>query len=109
MAHHLHTRMRRAPYPAKTLSMRVLDVAVYVVGIVGPLATIPQVLQIYTTHQASGISLTTWGLYALCDIPWIIYAFVHREPPLIICYILWFTFNTLVAVGVLIYGAPMLF
>ncbi len=104
---HFHTRQRQHPYPAKSLSMRVLDVAVYVVGVVGPLATIPQLVQIYATHSASGVSFTTWGLYAITDIPWIIYALMHREPPLIMCYLLWFVFNSLVAFGVLLYGGSM--
>src|ERR1700688_4365969 len=81
-AHHYHTRVRRQPYPAKSMGLRALDVVVYIAGILGPLATLPQVLQIYTTHNASGISLATWSLYALFDLPWIIYAIVHREPPL---------------------------
>jgi uncharacterized protein with PQ loop repeat len=109
IAHHLHTRRRQEPYPANTSGLRVLDAVVYVAGIVGPLATIPQVLQIYTTHNASGISFLTWGVYALLDIPWVIYAFAHREPPLIVCYSLWFLFNSLVAIGVLLYGPALIF
>jgi uncharacterized protein with PQ loop repeat len=87
--------------------MRVLDVVVYIVGVLGPLATIPQVVQIYSTHDASGVSVLSWGIYTLFDIPWIIYALVHREPPLIVCYILWFIFNGLVAVGAVLYGGSM--
>ena len=105
-AHHFFARRRREPYPATRVGLRMLDIVVYIAGIVGPLATIPQVLQIYTTHSASGVSFVTWGAYALFDIPWIIYAIVHREPPLLLCYILWFFFNSLVAIGVLLYGAP---
>ena len=106
---HFHIRKRREPYPAKSFWMRVLDVAVYTAGILGPLATIPQVLQIYTTHSATGVSLATWSIYALFDLPWVVYAFVHREPPLIVCYLLWFFFNALVAVGVLLYGPHVIF
>ncbi len=87
--------------------MRMLDIAVYVVGVAGPLATLPQLIEIYSTHNADGVSFVTWGLYAVTDLPWVIYAFVHREPPLIICYVLWFSFNAAVAIGVLIYGNPM--
>jgi len=102
--HHLHIRKRREPYPSTRVWMRILDIVVYVVGIIGPLATIPQVLQIYLSRDASGVSFITWGIYAIADIPWIVYAIAHRERPLIICYILWFFFNTLVSVGALIYG-----
>lgn len=97
------------PYPARTVGMRLLDVLVYAVGILGPLATIPQVVQIYTTHNVSGISFFTWSLYALFDIPWIIYAVAHRERPLIVCYSLWLVFNSLVAIGVAFYSPGLLF
>lgn len=84
--------------------MQVLDVLVYISGILGPLATIPQVIQIYSTHNAAGVSVASWSLYALFDLPWVVYAIVHKERPLMICYILWFGFNASVAVGALIYG-----
>lgn len=108
-AHHLHRRRRREPYPATGVGLRVLDIVVYAAGIAGPLATIPQVLEIYTTHSAEGVSLVTWLMYALFDLPWVIYAIVHREPPLILCYALWFAFNCAVVVGVLLYGPPLTF
>lgn len=106
--HHYHTRKRAEPYPARTYGMRLLDFVVYVAGVAGPLGTIPQVVQIYSTHDASGVSLLTWTIYALFDIPWIIYAFVHKERPLIVCYCLWFVFNAAVALGALLYGIPQI-
>ncbi len=102
--HHLHTRKRREPYPAKSKWLRMLDFIVYGAGILGPLATYPQVYQIYSTQNATGLSLLTWGTYALLDIPFIVYSYLHREPPLIICYILWFVFNVAVTIGILLYG-----
>jgi MtN3 and saliva related transmembrane protein len=106
MPPHYHRRARREPYPSQRLWMRVLDIVVYIVGILGPLATIPQLYQIYSTHDAMGVSFITWAMYAVFDLPWVIYAFVHKEPPLIICYLLWFIFNILVAVGALLYAVP---
>ena len=101
--YHLHTRQRSA-YPARDSRIRALDAVVYVVGILAPLATIPQFLDIYMTHNASGVSVLSWGTYALFDIPFIAYATVHKAKPLIVCYWLWFIFNSSVAIGALIYG-----
>ena len=106
--HHYHVRKRREPYPARTWGMRLLDACVYTAGIIGPLATIPQIIKIYSSHDALGVSLLTWSMYALFDIPWIIYAIVHRERPLIVCYVLWFLANTTVAIGALLYGGTHL-
>ena len=102
--HHFHIRKRLEPYPSKRTLIRALDVVVYVVGILGPLATIPQVIKIYAAQDATGVSVLSWGIYALFDITWIVYAIVHKERPLIICYSLWFFFNVLVTVGALVYG-----
>ncbi|KKW27034.1 MAG: hypothetical protein UY70_C0018G0001 [Candidatus Kaiserbacteria bacterium GW2011_GWB1_52_6] len=103
---HLRKRLSRAlePYPASTRGKRVLDAIIYFIGIVGPLAAIPQLVKIYSMHDASDISLISWSTWALFDIPWIIYGFVHKEPPLLIAYTLWLVFNTLVVVGAILYG-----
>lgn len=102
--HHLHIRKRREPYPARKYWLRLLDGVVYVVGILGPLATIPQIVQIYYFHNASGVSALSWSIYALFDIPFIIYATVHKERPLMICYWLWLFFNSAVAIGAILYA-----
>ena len=109
---HLHLRKRQGndyePYPARGFWLRFLDHLVLVVGIIGPVATIPQILKIYLTQNAAGVSALSWGTWALLDIPWILYGLAHRERPIAITYILWCTANTLVFVGVLLYGDGLL-
>ncbi len=109
---HLHLRKRRAagyePYPARGVWLRFLDRLVLVAGVVGPVATIPQILKIYLTQDATGVSALSWGTWALFDIPWILYGLAHRERPIAITYALWFTVNALVFVGVLLYGDGLL-
>ncbi len=101
--HHLHVRKRREPYPARTSALRLLDGVVLVVGILGPIFSIPQILLIYVGQQAAGVSPESWAAWALLDIPWIIYGLVHRERPIVITYTLWLICNTLVFVGALLY------
>ncbi|MBI5457412.1 hypothetical protein HY971_01675 [Candidatus Kaiserbacteria bacterium] len=106
--HHLHLRKRASgglePFPARTPWKRLLDKAVLGVGVIGPLASIPQVLKIYLTQDATGLSGISWGIWALLDIPWIAYGLVHRERPIIVAYSLWLTVNSLVFIGALMYG-----
>ncbi|MDO8514373.1 MAG: PQ-loop domain-containing transporter [bacterium] len=110
--HHLHLRKRISrglePFPARTLWKRSLDKVVLGVGIIGPLASIPQVLKIYLVQDATGLSGISWGIWALLDIPWIIYGLVHRERPIIVAYSLWFTVNSLVFIGAMMYGGGLL-
>ena len=106
--HHLHLRKRLSralePYPARTFWKRLLDKTVYVVGVIGPVMTIPQIVLIYVGRDASGIAPISWLAWALLDIPWIIYGLVHREFPIVITYTLWFVCNMLVFIGALLYG-----
>ena len=104
--HHIHNR--REPYPARSWSLRLLDRTIYVAGVVGPLMTIPQLIKIYAFHDAAGVSLLTWGAYALLDLPWILYGVAHKLRPITLTYVLWFTFNSLVCLGVLLYGSSSL-
>ena len=85
--HHLHVRKRfyknLEPFPAKSFWKRLLDRAVLAAGVAGPIMTIPQVLDIFLSQNAAGVSVISWSSYALFDIIWIIYGFVHREMPII--------------------------
>jgi uncharacterized protein with PQ loop repeat len=104
---HLHIRKRRQsihdPYPHPNRWINALDKLVLVVGILGPVMTLPQILKIFVDKNASGVSAITWLLFAVFDIPWIVYGFVHKEKPILISYILWFTTNTIVVIGTLMY------
>lgn len=88
--------------------MRGLDHVVLAAGIIAPIMTMPQILKIYLLEDASGVSVITWGTFALLDIPWVIYGIAHRSRPIIITYVLWFTMNAVVVVGALMYGASFL-
>ena len=105
--HHIHRRKRchkmLEAYPHKNKWVRFLDRFLLFVAVIGPLMTFPQILKIYVGQNAAGISIWTWSFYALIDIPWIIYGFVHKEKPIVIAYFLWLVTNLIVLVGALIY------
>lgn len=95
---------RAEPYPAQRLWLRVLDKTVLVVGTVGPLMTLPQILLIYTTHNATGVSPISWGAWAMLDLPWVIYGLAHRDIAIMLTYTLWCVMNITVCVGAVLYG-----
>lgn len=90
-----------------TLFMRLLDKVVLTVGVIGPLMTIPQILKIYILQDATGVSVLSWGAYALLDIPWILYGLLHGVRPILVTYSLWVIMNCLVVSGALMYGAGL--
>ncbi len=100
---HYAVRRRMEPYPATSLWLRLLDHLIYVVGIIGPVMTLPQIYLIFSTHNASGVSAISWLAWALLDVPWIIYGLAHKQPPIALTYFLWFLGNFAVFIGALIY------
>ena len=80
------------------------DRIMVLVGLVSPIATIPQVIKVFATHRqhAAGQSLITWGIYTAISILWVIYGLRRRETPLIIGNALGVIMYGLVAVGILI-------
>ncbi len=53
-----------------------------VMGLVSPVATIPQIVKLYFTHSehAGGLSITTWGMYTMIALLWTIYGLYHQNP-----------------------------
>ena len=101
--HHVRARMRREPFPATTAWKRFLDYLMYAVAIVAPLALVPQIIQVYTTKSAVGVSLLTWFLLASFNALWMLYGAVHKDKQLFFANALMVLFDLILIVGVLVY------
>ncbi len=104
--HHIHKRKHASktlePFPNKKALIRFVDHLAYL-SVIVPLMTIPQFITIFIHHNASNLSLITWGTYLVSAIYWTYYGWLHKEAPI------WFP-NTLmvlvdlgVVVGILMY------
>src|SRR3989344_9687617 len=95
--HHIHKRKRYyqnlEPYPHPKKWINNLDKFLIIVAFIAPLTTLPQIFNIIISKQAGSISALTWSLYAIFNIPWVFYGFVHKEKPIIIMHILWLIMN----------------
>ena len=80
-----------------------VDKGIYVVGILGPISTIPQLLEIWISQNASGLSLMTWLLWISIAFFWLLYGILHKEKPIIISYIIWIIVDTIVILGIILY------
>ena len=105
---HFHKRIRihqkHEPYPHPNKWKRFMDRAIYVVGILGPIMTMPQLIKIWAEKNAIGVSATTWIAYLLVAIFWLIYGTIHREKLIMTASILWIIVDILVVIGIIIYG-----
>ena len=81
----------------------VLDILIYPAAIAGPLALLPQAVQLYTTHDASGLSLATWAVLVCLNLLWLLYGLVHREYPIVLTNAALAVLNFAVVWGILLY------
>lgn len=81
-----------------------VDRAMMAAAVIHPLTALPQVAQIYATHNASGVSLLTWLGFMVLGAVFLTYALLHRIRPMIVTQVLWFIIDLLVVIGVLLYG-----
>jgi len=88
----------------KNLLKKYMDKWIFIIALIGPLLTIPQVWMIWMNKNAESISLFTWGAYILSAILWLIYGIIHKEKAIIFSNILWMIVNVAVLIGAIIYG-----
>lgn len=100
-AQHLAVKKIREMHQSK--SHQILNSLAYALGIIGPLMTVPQIYKVWIQRDVAGLSLLSWGAFAVLSIFWCYYAFVHKERPLIISQGLWALMNIFVVTGVLLY------
>jgi uncharacterized protein with PQ loop repeat len=68
---------------------------------VEPIATIPQIIEVWEKGNIEGVSLTTWLFYTLTSFVWLIYGITKKDKPLIISGTLWMISQSLVVLGIL--------
>ena len=106
--HHYHKRKRvhknleKFPHPNKW--KRFMDKSIFVIGVAGPIMTLPQVFKIWVEKNAAGVSALSWGAFAVLAVFWVIYGFMHKEKPIIITYICWIVVEVLIVIGTILYG-----
>ena len=105
--HHFHKRKRiylnHEPYPHPDKWKRWMDKLIYVVGIAGPLRTVPQIAKIWINKSAAGISIIAWVTYAISSAIWAVYGIMHKDKPIAISSLMFVVVNILVVIGALIY------
>ncbi len=79
-----------------------IDVLALVVGIIQPLTTLPQIYLVYSSHDASQVSLFTWTGYNIASIILLIYGLKHKLTPIIWAQILWLVVQTPMMLAVFI-------
>ncbi len=81
-----------------------IDRVMLAVSVINPLTALPQIIQIYTTKDVSGISVASWVLFAITSAIFLIYGILHKIKPIIITNLLWLVMDVAIIVGVMMYS-----
>ena len=96
----------KADSPTRLRALRVFEPLMVITGIVQPLATLPSISKLYFTHSqhASGQSLTTWTIFALASLLWVIYGLLNRNPAIYAGNIIGLVMDFLMVNGILMHA-----
>ncbi len=70
-------------------------------SVVTMLMTVPQVVAVWTSASASGVSLASWATYLLAACLWFYYGFKKRDKTIYLACIGWIVLDLAIVVGVL--------
>lgn len=105
---HIHARKRLAkglePFPARGTAKRYFDYFMFGIGLVQPIALLPQITRIFVEHRTDGVSLSTWLMLTFFNMLWATYGVVHKGKPLIFAYTIIAVLDAVIVVGLLVYG-----
>jgi MtN3 and saliva related transmembrane protein len=90
----------------KTAWLKRFEFFMLIMGIIGPLATAPQLIKLYFTHSqhAPGLSLSTWIAYSLLALLWFIYGLVHKNVPIWVGNSIGCVMDLLMVIGILVHA-----
>jgi uncharacterized protein with PQ loop repeat len=92
------------PKPKDPLQKRVINRIIFPVAALQPLGTIPQIIRLYTHHNAVSISISSWLIFVLFDLLWLWYGIDNKQNAVIVSAILFTLLEGIVLVGGLLYG-----
>jgi uncharacterized protein with PQ loop repeat len=97
----IHTKKQKYPHPNKAIAL--LDRFIIALGLFNVIATMPQLLEIWISKDASGVSAITWVYYTFFSAMLFVYGLVHKEKPIIINYSVVVIMYLGIAIGAIIY------
>ncbi|XKT74333.1 MAG: hypothetical protein ACJKTH_03185 [Patescibacteria group bacterium UBA2163] len=91
------------PYPHPNPLIRGLDYLMMLFGFIIAFGTIPQAWIIWSTQDASNLSLVTWSIFTLNAMVYFVYALVHKEYPILFGSSFLIFIDAFIVLGILIY------
>lgn len=99
----LHFGIDKKAYRLLLKERRHIDKLMLATGILGPLSAIPQVWAVYSSQDASSLSLVTWVFFFVIALVGFCYSLIHNIKILIVGYFLWLLIYIPMIIGILLY------
>ncbi len=104
---YLHDELQKkgylAPEKKETSWEKFMHKALFIIAIIGPALTLPQIWNVWVHKSVHGLSPYTWWGYVFVNLCWLSYGIVSKEKVLIFNYLFRFTVNLAVFLGIIIY------
>lgn len=100
-----HSKKHHVLISKKAARPLLVDRATFVVAVLEPVITIPQAWTIFTRHNATGVSLSTWIGFEIATAIWLWYSIVHKERMIMLYQGLFAIVQAAVIAGGVTYGA----
>lgn len=78
-----------------------VDRMVMLLGVIYPLATAPQLYNVWALNRTDGLSGVTSVIGLIVSIIWTIYGLLHRQKPIWVANLVWIGVHTAMAAGIL--------
>lgn len=84
---------------------KALEPLMLVMGLVSPIATMPQLYKLFFSHSqhAAGLSMITWVLYSFIAALWTVYGLYHKNPTIWVGNSLGFMMDVTMVIGIFVF------
>lgn len=89
-----------AAHTSRTPASSTLEKTLRVLSVVTLLMTIPQVLIIWLSRDASGVSLASWSAYLASALLWFFYGIQKHDKTIYVACIGWIVLDAAIVVGI---------
>ena len=70
-------------------------------SVITMLMTVPQVYTVWVAHNASGVSIASWGTYLVSACLWLVYGVRKKDKTIYLACIGWIVLDVAIVVGVI--------
>lgn len=75
----------------------------YFIAIVIPLMTLPQIYTIWSSQNATNVSLSTWLAYFFSALCWLSYSVMTKNRTMLVNQVLWVVLEIILIIGIVLY------